>query len=60
MVIYIQSKVNDLKYQNNNDKIIQSLHYDMLYSGKISEITEVATTLITRLKGKDNILEEAD
>ena len=28
--------------ENNNDKIIQSLHYDMLYSGKISEMTEVA------------------
>ena len=91
--MYLQGKVNDLKYQNTeklevfdkicvgcvvnsetgdeilsctgftenkNDKIIQSLQYDMLFSGKISEMTEVAKTLIMRLKVRDKILEEPD
>ena len=46
--------------ENKNDKIIQSLQYDMLFSGKISEMTEVAKTLIMRLKVRDKILEEPD
>ena len=45
---------------NKNDKITQSLYYDMLFSGKTSEMTEVAKTLINKLKVRDKILEEPD
>ena len=34
---------------NTNDKITQSLFYDMIYSGKISEMTEVAKSLMLRI-----------
>ena len=42
---------------NTNDKITQSLVYDMLYTGKINEM---AKSLMLRLKVRDKILEEPD
>ena len=44
--------------ENTNDKINQSLFYDMLFVGKSSEMAEVAKTLMTKLKVRDKILEE--
>ena len=43
-----------------NDKITQSLSYDMLFSGKTSEMTEVAKIIMNRLKVRDKILQEPD
>ena len=46
--------------ENTNDKINQSLFYDMLFVGKSSEMAEVAKTLMKKLKVRDKILEEPD
>ena len=45
---------------SNNDKVMQTLYYDILFIGKTSEMAEVAKLLLKRLKVRDRKLEEPD
>ena len=46
--------------EGENEEYIQTLFYDMFYSGKTSEMSEVAKILMKRLKVRDKILEEQE